>query len=32
VGGDMMLRVRSMDVLGEWTGGGESARDDSGMS
>jgi hypothetical protein len=28
----MMLRVRSMDVLGEWTGGGESARDDSGMS
>lgn len=28
----MMLRVRSMDALGEWTGGGESARDDSGMS
>ena len=27
-----MLRVRSIDVLGEWTGGGESARDDSGMS
>jgi hypothetical protein len=35
--GDMVLRVRSRDVRGEIrrgeaTGGGERARDDSGMS